>query len=121
MSILINWAVLTFSMYVASQLLSRMKIEGGFISHIVVSGLFGLLMALTSWFFATVVVLASFGLLLAFGFLLKVIVGAIVLKLTDLFSSRLKVEGFGTALLAALIMAVTSTATEAVLEALARG
>lgn len=119
MSILITWAVLTFSMFVATQMLSRMKIKGGVGSHFMVSAGFGLLMFFTGWFFYGVLGFLSGGLLLLFSFLAKILVGAIVLKLTDLFSDRLEVKGFGTALLASLIVSITGSITEAVLHALA--
>ncbi|MEC7526167.1 MAG: phage holin family protein [Myxococcota bacterium] len=117
MSILITWAVLAFSMFVASQMLSRMKIEGGIVGHFVVSAGFGLLMLLTGWFFHMALGFLSGGLLFVFGFLGKVLAGAIVLKLTDVFSDRLKVEGLGTAVLASLIISLSGTVAEWVLSA----
>jgi len=119
MSLLVTWAVLAFSMFIASQMLSRMKIEGGIFSHFVVSALFGLLMLVSGWFFYAALGFLSGGVLFAFSFLGKVLAGAIVLKLTDMFSDRLKVEGFGTAIVAALIMSVSGSVAELVLNALA--
>jgi len=119
MSILITWAVLTFSMWVASMLLSKMKIEGGVVSHFMVSGIFGGLMVLVGWLIYLLLGTFSAGLLFAFSFLGKLRAGAIVLKLTDAFSDRLEVDGFGTAIIASLIMSLSGTVAEAVLRALA--
>jgi uncharacterized membrane protein YvlD (DUF360 family) len=119
MEILITWAVLTLGMFLASKLLSRMEIEGGVGSHLVVSAVFGLILAVTGWFFHLALGFLSLGLLFFFGFVAQVLVGAIVLKITDAFFERLRVEGFGTALLAALIISVTGTLARAVLHAVA--
>ena len=119
MSILITWAVITVSMFVASQMLTRMKIKGGIWNHFVVSALFGVLMMVSGWFFYAVLGFATGGLLFMFSFVGKVLAGAIVLKLTDLFSDRLKVEGFGTAVVAALIMSVSGSIAELILAATA--
>jgi len=105
--LLSTWALLTVSMYVAAQLLPKMKIEGGIVSHFLVSGAFALLMMLTGWFFHFLLGAVSFGLLTMFSFVAKILVVGIVLKLTDLFSDRLRVEGWSTAFAAALIMSLT--------------
>ena len=121
MSILIPWAVLTFSMWVAAQLLSKMKIEGGIVSHFLVAGGFGILMAFTGWFIHFVIGVLSLSFFFVFSFLGKLVVGAIVLKITDAFSSKLKVEGFGTALMASLIMSIAGTGAEYVVNMLQNG
>ncbi|HJL16640.1 MAG TPA: phage holin family protein [Sandaracinaceae bacterium LLY-WYZ-13_1] len=115
MEILISWAVLTLGMFLASKLLSRMSIEGGIGSHLLVSAVFGLILALTGWVFTLVLGVLSLGLLFFFSFLAQVLVGAIVLKITDAVFERLRVDGFGTALLAALIISLTGTAARAIM------
>lgn len=118
MDILVTWAVLTLAMWFASAVLRRMEIKGGVVSHLVVSGLFGVLLFFTGWVFHVALAFMSFGLILFFSFVAKVLVGAIVLKLTDGLTDRLKVKGFGTAILAALIISVTGTVAEAVLRSI---
>jgi len=117
MSILITWAVITVSMFVASQMLTRMKIKGGVWNHFVVSALFGVLMVVSGWIFYAALGFATGGLLFMFSFVGKVLTAAIVLKLTDLFSDRLEVKGFGTAIVAALIMNVSGAIAELILSA----
>ena len=119
MEILIHWAGLTLGMFVASKLLARMEIDGGLGTHLAVSGVFGLLLALTGWAFHLALGLSSLGLLFVFGFVAQVLVGAIVLKITDALFARLRVDGFGTALLAALTIGLTGALARAALRAVA--
>lgn len=120
-ALLSTWAVLTLSMFVSAQLLPKMKIEGGVFSHFLVSGAFALLMMFTGWIFHFLLGAVSFGLLTAFSFVAKVLVVGIVLKLTDLFSDRLKIKGWKTAFQAALIMSVCGLLAELFSGALAAG
>ena len=109
-SILISWAVITLGIFLAAKLLSRMTLEGGIGSHLAVSAVFGLLFALTGWFFHMVLGFMTLGLLFFFSFVAQVLVATIVLKITDALFSRLRVEGIGTALLAGLIISLIDTA-----------
>lgn len=118
MSILVTWAVLAFSMWVATLFLSKMKIEGGIVSHFVVAGVFGLLMTFVGWIIYALLGTFSGGLLFVFSFLGKLLAGAIVLKITDAFSDRLTVDGFGTAIVASLVMSLSGSVAEVVLRAL---
>jgi uncharacterized membrane protein YvlD (DUF360 family) len=113
--ILIAWAALTLAMWLSARLLPSMEIRGGLGSHLLVSAGFGLLLVFTGWFFHFVLGFLSLGLLFVFSFLARVIVGAIVLKITDYFSERLRVDGFGTALLASLIIALVGSGVDMLL------
>ena len=115
MSILVTWAVLTLSMWVATLFLSKMKIKGGIISHFLVAGGFGLLMTLVGGLIYALLGTFSGGFLFVFSFLGKLLAGAIVLKITDMFSDRLEVKGFGTAIMGALIISLSGSVAEAVL------
>lgn len=117
-SILISWAVITLGIFLAAKLLSRMKLEGGIGSHLAVSAVFGLIFAITGWFFHLVLGFMTLGLLFFFSFVAQVIVATIVLKITDVIFERLRVEGIGTALLAGLIISATDTAARLLLHAL---
>ncbi len=115
MSILVAWGVVTLSLWAASELLDGMKIEGGFLGHLLTAGIFGLLNVLVGWLLFLVIGFASFGLGFLFAFVTRVVVTAILLKVTDALSSKLTVRSFGTAVVAALIMSVVSGVTEWVL------
>lgn len=115
MSILITWAALTLGMFLASKVLSRMEIQGGIGSHLLVSAAFGLILTVTGWALHLALGFLSLGLLFFFSFVSQVIVGAIVLKITDVVFDRLRVDGLGTALLAALIISLTDTGVRYIL------
>lgn len=108
MNILLTWAALSLGMFLSSQLLARMEIRGGIGGHLIVGAGFGIVLALTGWAIHLALGLMTFGLTWVFGFVGQVLVGAIVLKITDLMSERLKVDGIGTALVASLILTVTA-------------
>ena len=59
--------------------------------------------------------LATIGIGFIFVFVTRLVVTAILLKVTDAFSSKMTVLSFGAALVAALIMSVVSGLTEWVL------
>ena len=113
--ILISWAVITLGIFLASKVLSRMTLEGGLGSHLAVSAVFGLVFALTGWLFHLVLGFLTLGLLFFFSFVAQVLVATIVLKITDAIFERLRVDGFGTALLAGLIISATDTIARIVL------
>lgn len=115
MGILITWAAITAAMWLCTKLLSRMEIEGGVGSHLLVSAAFGVLLTLTGWFFHLVLGFLSLGLLFFFSFVARVLVGAIVLKITDVLSSRLRIDGWGTLLLASLIISAVGSAADLLL------
>lgn len=113
MEIVITWAALTLAMWLAARLLPGMEIRGSVGSHLLVSAAFGLLLFFTGWMSHFLLGVMSLGLLFVFGFIARVIVGAIVLKITDAVSDRLRVDGFGTALLASLVIGVVGSGVEA--------
>jgi putative membrane protein len=115
MGILVSWGVVTLALWAASEMLDGMKIEGGFFGHLITAGVFGLLNVLVGWLLFLVLGFVSFGLGFVFAFVTRVIVTAILLKVTDALSSKLTVRSFGTALVAALIMSVVTGVTEWVL------
>ncbi|MFT5358025.1 MAG: putative membrane protein [Polyangiales bacterium] len=112
MSLLISWATLTFSLFVASKLLKGMTITGGVGSHMGVAALYGVLLFAFGWCLHLIIGTLSFGLLFIFTFLGRLLVGTILLMVTDKLSKHLTINGFGTAFMAALIGALTSSAAE---------
>jgi len=108
--LLLQWALLTFSFWLATTLLSGMHLKGGLGSHILLAGAFGLLSVCLGWLLWLVLGVLTIGLTFFFKFIGTLIVNAILLKVLDAFSDRLRIDGFGTALVAALIMAGVDTA-----------
>ena len=115
MGILISWGVVTLSLWAAAEFLDGMEIKGGFVGHVLTAGVFGLLNVLVGWLIFLFLGAISLGLGFVFAFFTRLIVTAILLKVTDSFSSKLKVRSFGTALVAALVMSVVSGLSEWVL------
>jgi putative membrane protein len=77
---------------------------------VVVAAIFGILNFLLGWLLFAVLVVGTLGLGLLLSFLLHWVVNAILLKITDAFTSRLDIRSFGTALIAALVMSLLGRA-----------
>jgi putative membrane protein len=93
-----------------------MQIKGGFFGHLLTAGVFGLLNVLVGWVIFLILGFMSLGLGFVFAFVTRLIVTAILLKVTDAFSSKLTVRSLGTALIAALVMSIVSGVTEWLLQ-----
>lgn len=112
MSLLLTWIILTLGLFVASKVLDGMKIKGGIGSHLLVSALFGLLNVVLGGFLFHAIGIGTLGLGYLLGFITRLIVTALMLVLVDKLSDRLKIETFGTAVLAALIVSIVGTLAE---------
>ncbi len=118
MHLLVSWLILSVAVYIAAAILPGVKVRGVG-GAILTAAIFGLLNFFIGWLFFTVIGLATLGLGFILAFLTRWVVDAILLKITDAFTDALTVRGFGTALLAALIMAVVGGAGEYLIHALA--
>jgi putative membrane protein len=115
MSLLISWCVLTFSFVVASKLIDGFQLKGGLGNQFIVAALFGILNVLLGRVLFVAIGIGTLGLGFLLSFIARLVATAILLKLTDAMTNKLKVKTFGTAFIAALVMSVTGAATEAVL------
>jgi len=84
-------------------------------SAIVVAALIGILNFLLGWLLFAVFTIATLGLAWLLAFITRWIVDAIVLKLVDALSDRLKIDGFRWALAGSFVMSVLGTLAEWVL------
>lgn len=109
LAMLIQFGVLTVSMFAATKVLTGFQIKGGLQGHLVVAAMFAILNWLVGWAITFVLAALTFGLALLLGFVLRLIVTAIVLKITDAVTDRFHVRDFQTAFLGALVMAVAAT------------
>ncbi|MGF1465787.1 MAG: phage holin family protein [Sandaracinaceae bacterium] len=111
-TLLVDWAILTFALWVAARSLKGMTMKGGAVDHLVVAGGYGLLSAVLG----TVIVWAAGAFTLGIAWAPIIILvtwtiaNAICLKIVDVFSGKLKVRSFGTAFVAAALMAVVAWA-----------
>lgn len=103
--ILINWAVLSLAVWIAASVLSGVTIKDT-TSVVVIAAVFGILNFFLGTIFFWIIGLATLGIGLVFAFFTRWLVDAILLKIVDSLSDRIEIDGFGSAFLAALIMAL---------------
>ena len=117
LSILLSWLVLSLAVYVVSVLLPGVILRKPS-DAIIVAAMLGIVNLLIGWllFFVIGIVTLGIGFLLAF--VTRWIVDAIVLVFVAAMTERLEVRGFGTALLAALLMSLIGTVAEAAIRSL---
>ena len=103
--ILFRWAVLAFSMWVATLVVPGITVNGGVTTYLWVALLFGLINSV----FGSIIKVLTFPVsIVTFGLFLFV-VNAAMLSLTARWSEKLEVTGFWSALLASLIISVITT------------
>ena len=100
--LLIRWAVLAFSMWIATLVVPGITVDGGVTTYLWVALLFGLINSV----FGSIIKVLTFPVsIVTFGLFLFV-VNAAMLSLTARWSEKLEVTGFWSALLASLIISV---------------
>lgn len=105
MNLLIRWAVLAFSMWIATLVVPGITVDGGVATYLWVALLFGLINS----FFGSIIKVLTFPVsIVTFGLFLFV-VNAAMLSLTARWSEKLEVTGFWSALFASLIISVITT------------
>jgi len=103
--ILIRWAVLAFSMWIATLVVPGITVNGGVCTYLWVALLFGLINSI----FGSIIKVLTFPVsILTFGLFLFV-VNAAMLSLTARWSEKLEVSGFWSALFASLIISAITT------------
>ena len=105
MSLLIRWAALAFSMWIATLVVPGITVAGGVTTYLWVALLFGLINSV----FGSIIKVLTFPVsIVTFGLFLLV-VNAAMLSLTARWSEKLEVTGFWPALFASLIISVITT------------
>jgi uncharacterized membrane protein YvlD (DUF360 family) len=121
LSLLVSWLAASFALGLAAYLLRGVKVKGGLKSYLIVPPILGLLTAFFGWIAAGWLAPFTLGLSLLFSGVVKIFVGAVLLRVANLFTERLEVESLGTAVVASVIMAITSSVAAQVFEAMVRG
>jgi membrane protein len=109
--VLINWLIMTAAVWVATLVVPGLHITGGFLTYLGISLLLGFVNAVLGpvlQFVAlplSVITLGSFAL----------VVNSVLLAVTALLSARFGIDGLGSAILGALVIAVVTTLLELVL------
>lgn len=111
MSLILSWLILSLAVWITALILPGFHVKG-FGSAILVAALFGILNFLLGWLFFTVFTIATLGLALLLAFITRWIINAIILKIVDAFTDHLKIDGFGWALVGALVMSALGTIGE---------
>ena len=111
MKLLIRWGTLAASFWVATMVVSGIKIDGGFTTYLWVALLFGLINAIIGGLIKLVTFPIS---ILSFG-LFIFIINAAMLQLTDRWSDKLSIDNFWSAIFASIIISLTSGALRKIL------
>ena len=102
MKLLVRWAALALSFWVATALIPGIDVEGGFTTYLWVALLFGLL----NTTLGSLLKLLTFpAVILTLGLFL-VVVNAAMLMLVSRWSEKLEVENFWAAIFAAIVISV---------------
>jgi len=104
MKLLVGWAALALSFWVATALIPGIDVEGGFTTYLWVALLFGLLNATLG---SLLKLLTLPAVILTLGLFL-VVVNASMLMLIARWSDKLEVNNFWTAIFAAIIISVVT-------------
>ena len=104
MKLLVGWAALALSFWVATALIPGIDVEGGFTTYLCVALLFGLLNATLG---SLLKLLTLPAVILTLGLFL-VVVNASMLMLIARWSDKLEVNNFWTAIFAAIIISVVT-------------
>ena len=104
MKLLVRWAALALSFWVATALIPGIDVEGGFTTYLWVALLFGLLNATLG---SLLKLLTLPAVILTLGLFL-VVVNASMLMLIARWSDKLEVNNFWTAIFAAIIISVVT-------------
>jgi putative membrane protein len=103
--ILIRWAVLAFSMWIATLIVPGITVHGGVGTYLWVALLFGLINSI----FGSIIKVLTFPVsIVTFGLFLFV-VNVAMLSLTARWSTKLDINGFWSALFASLIISAITT------------
>ena len=111
-ALLIKWACLALAVWATTGLLGDVRVDGGVGTYLLVAAVF----ATVNVVLGTVVRLLTLPLLLLTLGLFSIVVNALMLLVTDWLMDSFDVDGFGTALVGAVIIAVVSAVLELVLE-----
>ena len=111
MKLLIRWGTLAASFWVATMVVSGIKVDGGFTTYLWVALLFGLINAIIGGLIKLVTFPIS---ILSFGLFIFVI-NAAMLQLTDRWSDKLSIDNFWSAIFASIIISLISGALRKIL------
>jgi putative membrane protein len=110
--LILSWLVLALSVWVATAVVSGVRVRGGLGSYLMIAALFGLLNLFVGKILFLFIGVGTLGLGFVFAFLTRLVVDALLLKVTDALSDRLDIQSFGSAFFAALVMSGVGVGAE---------
>lgn len=111
MELLLSWLILTFAVWLTAAILPGFHVKS-FKSALWVAAIFGILNFLLGQIIFIVFSVVTLGIAYLLAFITRWIITALLLKLTDRLTDHLKIDGFGWALLGALMMSAIGTIGE---------
>lgn len=111
MHLLLTWLVLAIAVWLTAAILPGFKVNG-FWGAIKAAAVFGTLNWLLGWLFFVMLGIVTLGIGFLLAFITRWIVMAVILRLSDKLSSSIQIDGFGTALLGALLMTALGSLVE---------
>lgn len=108
MNLILSWLIMTLAVWATAALLPGFHLKSAK-SAIIVAAIFGILNFLLGWLLFAIFTVFTLGLAWLLAFITRWIINAILLKLTDALTDHLKIDGFGWALVGALLISVVST------------
>lgn len=111
MSVVWSILIMACSVWITSAILPGIRVKT-FWDTIIVSIIFSIVSYFFGWILFVAIGIATLGLGFLFSFLTRLVVSALMLKLTDALTDRLKIDGFGWALGGAFVIAVLSSVFE---------
>ncbi len=114
MSIIWSILIVAFSVWAAAYILPGITVKS-FWDSIIVAVIFSIANFIFGWILFALIGIATLGLGFLFSFITRLLVSALMLKLTDALTEKLKVDSFGWAFGGAFVIAVLSGVIEAIL------
>jgi putative membrane protein len=108
MSLILSWLILSLAVWVTDAVLPGVHTKSPK-SAFLVAAIFGLLNFLLGWLLFAIFTVATLGIAWLLAFITRWIINAILLVITDKLTDHLKIDSFGWALGAALVMSLVGT------------
>lgn len=111
--LLLSWVILTVALTIGAWLTPGVSIRGGIVGHFVASAIFAGVAWVASYLLHFAAAALGIFFQVSLGFLARVVVLALLLKLTSMVTQRIQVKSLIRALIAAFIVSVATTFLEA--------
>jgi putative membrane protein len=115
--LLASWAVMSLAVAAASAVVPGIEIEGGVTSWIVVAAVLGIVNVVIGTFLRIVALPIT---ILTLG-LFAIVINAVMLDITDSLLERFHMDGFGSAILGAIVISLVSLVLDRVIGPRRRG